>query len=111
MSSGYATYEFAVNARTDSRLLIIQFFYPGWVALRRGSETARLDVTANEKRLIVIEIPAGNYPLSVRWKRSWIHRLGWYASLLGAVCLVGPFVVAVRNRSKPDNGTGNGILT
>lgn len=109
-SSGYANYEFVVNARTDGRLLIDQFFYPGWVARRRGNETARLNVTANEKRLIVIEIPAGSYALLVRWEGSWTHRLGWFASLLGAVCLVGLFIVAVRNRSRPDRGEAGGIL-
>lgn len=90
-----------VDLRSETELLVRQFYYPGWRATVAGSETVLDLAPADETGLLSLKAPPGRYAIRLELAPLWQERAGAVSSGLGLLLLLTPFAMrAVRRRSK-----------
>lgn len=88
VSSGYANYEFAIDARGEAVLEVSQFLYEGWKAERLGPDSGPLELRAGQRGLITLDLPPGRYNILVQWRPTATHLKGRQISMMGLLGLV-----------------------
>lgn len=69
-----------VNAKTPATLVMHQYYYPGWQAWR--DDGTELSVSNTQNGLLQVQVPAGDYRLTVTLSARWPERLGYGLSLV-----------------------------
>ncbi len=89
-----------IAAETEAKLNVSQFYFPGWVA-RLDNETKIPIQSSVPDGLLSINIPKGNYRLSLRLEQNTAERAGQiisFVSLIIVMILLGVIIVCQRSR-------------
>jgi hypothetical protein len=78
---------FRMNAVTSSRLTIHQFYYPGWTAVTQG-QAMDFPVGVSQLGLMQIQIPAGQYTITLTLEPLWQEKVGMWISVGTGIILI-----------------------
>ncbi len=88
---------FRVTAPREVTMLMHVYYFPGW-SLQVNDEPITPAVTRNG--LMQFTLPPGSHRVTVRFRDTWVRRVGNGLSLLGAAaCLAWPLAAGWRHRS------------
>jgi hypothetical protein len=79
----------SVDLERPSTVYIKQLYYPGWHAYIESADGIS-DVAISSHPnfgLITLDLPPGNYRVNIELEALWSERLGWAATVLGAILL------------------------
>jgi len=97
-----------VRLDEDARLVVKQFYYPGWEARIVGTgETLKLAPSA-KTGLIELRAPRGSYDIRLQLEPLWPERAGEALSLVSLLVLAILFVANHRNRHRGDSSQLHG---
>jgi len=82
---GFTESRIDIRAAQPGRLVLHTFYYPAWEAIADGSVVPTSPL--GELGLLAIDLPAGAYPLVVRWARTPAVWLGLALSVLALLLL------------------------
>jgi hypothetical protein len=100
-----------VRLDDDARLVVKQFYYPGWNAQIVGTgETLKLAPSA-KTGLVELHAPRGSYDISLRLEPLWPERAGTALSLVSLLVLAILFLANIRNRHRADSSQLQGRLS
>ncbi len=95
-----ATYR--IQASAPATLTYRQFYFPGWQATLDGTSLPIYPSQPNG--LILLDVPAGEHILRVRFGTTSPRVIGWVLSALGALGLLG---ILIRSAKQPTNQLAN----
>lgn len=92
-----ATYRIA--AENAATLTYRQFYFPGWRATLDG-EPATCH-PSHPEGLLLIDVPAGEHTLRIKFGSTWPRTAGWVLSSLGALAIIAILVLPRRQTGTP----------
>jgi hypothetical protein len=88
-----------VQAQSSCRIVVPQFWFPGWQASGSGLDKNFTVHSARESGLVQIEVPPGTHSIDLRLSDLGPERIGRWVSL-GSLCVLGLAAAFLRFRKK-----------